>query len=80
MLRSHVDPSSFDHDGHHHPGDHPVHAAEEDLQAAGSLPSDGPLPAGRAADGGRAAALPAVPRYRWGSTLNIKAMPNKYLC
>lgn len=73
MLRSHVDPSSFDHDGHHHPGDHPVHAAEEDLQAAGSLPPDRPLPAGRAADGGRAAALPPVPRYRWGPNSQHKS-------
>lgn len=39
-------PASSGHDGDRHPGDHPVHAAEEDLQSAGPPPPGGSLPVG----------------------------------
>ena len=57
--------SSPDHHGHHHPGDHRLHAAEEDLQDARAPPPDGAFPAGGAADGGGAASLPPAPCYRY---------------
>lgn len=55
---------SSGHDGQHHSGDHPVHTAEEDLQAAGPLPPVGSLPLGGASDGGGAAALSGPPGHR----------------
>lgn len=69
-----LDTSSHDHDGQHHPGDHRLHEAEEDLQAACPPPPGGTFQVGWTADGGWVAPLPPLPCYRWDHLIDYNFM------